>query len=190
MTELTGFRFGKGEHAWGPLMHILDFQHPITTGLRQDLFWGTNSRLGPVFHLEDPEAKVLGQVVYSQGRCKPGLGVKEFTDWKSVYVAAPNIPAPVLRGVARYAGVHLYSEAGDVLYATPQLLGVHTVGGGERTFRLPVKVDVVYDLFERKMVARDVDEFPVILPPASTVLYYTGEAGLLTALEAQDGSTG
>jgi hypothetical protein len=183
MTDLTGFRFGKGAHAWGPLVHILDFQHPITQGLRQDLFWGTNSRLGPVFHLEDLEAKVLGQVVYSQGRCKPGFGVKEFADWKSVYVAAPNIPAPVLRGVARYAGVHLYSEAGDVLYATPQLLGVHTVGGGERTFKLPGKVEAVYDLFEQTMVARDVEQFSVTLPMASTALYYVGEADLLATLE-------
>jgi len=190
MTELTGFRFEKGEHAWGPLMHIRDFEHPITAGLSQDLFWGTNSRLGPVFHLEDPEAQVLGQVVYSQGRCRPGFGVKEFSDWTSVYVAAPNIPAPVLRGVARYAGVHLYSEAGDALYATPQLLGVHTVGGGERTFKLPGKVDAAYDLFERRMMARDADQVTVTLAPASTVLYYTGEAGFLTTLEAQDDETG
>ena len=189
MSDLTGFRFGKGEHAWGPLMHILDFQHPITRGLRQDLFWGTNSRLGPVFHLEDPEAKVLGQVVYSQGRCKPGFGVKEFADWRSVYVAAPNIPAPVLRGVARYAGVHLYSEAGDVLFATPQLLGVHTVGGGERTFKLPGNAEVVYDLFERRMLARDVDRFDVSLAPAATALYYTGQADLLEALGGETSLT-
>jgi hypothetical protein len=182
MSDLTGFRFGKGEHAWGPLVHILDFHHPITAGLRQDLFWGTNSRLGPVFHLEDREAKVLGQVVYSQGRCKPGFGVKEFANWKSVYAAAPNIPAPVLRGVARYAGVHLYSEVGDVLFSTPQLLGVHTVGGGARTFKLPGKVEAVYDLFERRMLARDVDWFDVSLSPAATALYYTGQADLLETL--------
>lgn len=183
MTDLTGFRFGKGDNPWGPLMHIIDFEHPITAGLPQDLFWGTNSILGPVFHLEDPDARTLGQVVYSQGRCVPGMGVKEFPDWTSVYVAAPNIPAPVLRGLARFAGAHLYSEAGDVLYATRQLLSVHTVSGGDRTFSLPQTAEVVYDLFERRIVAQDTDKFQVSLPPASTALYYTGEAALLDALE-------
>ncbi len=128
MTDLTGFRFGMGDHPWGPLMHLTDFEHPITRGLPQDLFWGTNSRIGPLFHLEDPDATILGQVVYSLGRCKPGFGVKTLPapgggTWTSIYIAAPNVPAPVLRGIARYAGVHLYSEAGDVLYATPQLAG-------------------------------------------------------------------
>lgn len=125
MTALTGFRFGRGEHPWGPLMHVTAFDHPITEKLPQDLVWGTNSVLGPVFHLEDPEARVLGQVVYAQGECRPGMGVKTFDGWTSVYVAAPNIPAPVLRGVARYAGVHLYSEDGDALISRDE-------GSGER----------------------------------------------------------
>jgi hypothetical protein len=182
MTELTGFRFGKGEHPWGPLMHILDFEHPITRELNQGLFWGTNSILGPVFHLDDPEARVLGQVVYSQGRCRAGLGVKEFEEWTSIYVAAPNVPACVLRGMARYAGVHVYSDAEDVLYATPQLLGVHTIAGGERTFELPRRVEAVYELFGGQVVAEKVDRFQVLLEPRSTCLYFTGDAALLQTL--------
>jgi hypothetical protein len=183
MTDLTGFRFGVGEHPWGPLMHITNFEHPITAGLPQDLFWGTNSRLGPVFHLDDGEAVILGQVVYSQGRCRPGMGVKTFRDWTSIYIAAPNVPAPVLRGIARFASVHLYCEAGDVLYATPQLLGVHTVAGGARTFRLPKPVEVVYNLFDESVVARETTQFQVILPPVSTALYFTGEADRLSMLD-------
>jgi hypothetical protein len=182
MTDLTGIKFDKGEHAWGPLCHIMDFQHPITQGLRQDLFWGTNARLGPVFHVEDAEARTLGQVVYSQGRCKPGFVLKEFGDWSSIYIAAPNIPAPVLRGIARWAGVHLYNEQGDVLYATPQLLGVHTTSGGAREFALPRTAEVVYDLFENKVLAENVDRFSVNLPKLSTQLYFAGERRLLALL--------
>ena len=185
MTDLTGLQFSKGEHPWGPLVHIVDFDHEITRDLTQDLFWGTNSRLGPVFHIEDPKARVLGDAVYSQGRCKPGFGVVEFTDWASVYSAAPNLPASVLRGVARYAGVHLYSDAGDVLYATPELLGVHTVSGGEREFRLPRPAEVVYELFEEREVARNVDRFRVALSPRSTALYYTGGLELISRLGAR-----
>jgi hypothetical protein len=182
MTELTGIKFDKGEHAWGPLCHILDFKHPITQGLPQDLFWGTNARLQPVFHVEDPDALTLGQVVYSQGRCKPGFVLKEFTDWKSVYIAAPNIPAPVLRGIARWAGVHLYNDQGDVLYACRELLGVHTVSGGEREFVLPRATEVVYDLFSRRPVAENADRFTVTLPKESTQLWFCGEERLLRML--------
>jgi hypothetical protein len=174
MSDLTGFRFGKGEHPWGPQMNLLDFGHPITAGLKEDMVWGTNSLLGPVFHLEDDGARVLGNVVYSEGRCRPGLGVKEYTEWKSIYSAVPNLPAWILRGMARYAGVHLYSEAGDVLYATKELLGVHTAGGGKRLYRLPEEVEVVYDLYEQREVAREVNQFRVELEPASTRLFYTG----------------
>jgi hypothetical protein len=179
MSDLTGFRFGTGEQPWGPLVHITDFEHPITRDLDQDLFWGTNSKLAPLFHVDDPEARILGQVVYSQGNCKPGLAVRSFPGWTSVYSAAPNLPAAVLRGVARFAGVHIYSEAGDVLYVARQLLGVHTAGGGQRTFRLPLPVEVVHDLFADRTVARNTAGFTVNLPRASTSLYYTGETEIL-----------
>jgi hypothetical protein len=182
MHELTGFKFAMGEQPWGPLMHITDFAHPITAGLPQDLSWGTNNKLSPVFFLEDPDARVLGQVVFSQGNCKPGMGVKTFPGWTSIYVAAPNLPAPVLRGIARFSGVHLYNQEGDVLYATRELLGVHTVSGGHRTFSLPREVEVVYDLFERKSIARNTAEFRVTLQPVSSALFYTGRAALLSSL--------
>jgi hypothetical protein len=175
MSALTGFQFGESEIPWGPLMHLTNFDHPITRGLPQDLAWGTNNRLGPVFHIEDSAAVVLADAVFARGRCRPGFAVKTFPDWTSVYVAAPNLPAPVLRGLARFAGVHLYSDQGDVLYATPDLLAVHTLAGGPRTFTLPRPVEVVYDLFHERELAANASEFQAALPPASTALYFTGE---------------
>jgi len=106
MTDLTAFNFAMCEHPWGPMMHLIRFDHPITQAIPQDFQWGTNARLGPLFHVEDESALVLGNVVFSRGRCVPGFAVKQFTDWTSIYIAAPNLPAPILRGIARYAGVH------------------------------------------------------------------------------------
>jgi hypothetical protein len=77
----------------------------------------------------------------------------------------------------------LYNRDGDVLYATGILLAVHTVAGGDRTFRLPRQGEEVYDLFARNIVGRDTREFRVTLPPSSTALYYTGDATLLTKLK-------
>ena len=184
MTELTGFTFETGIQPWGPFMHVTNFDHPITRGVPQDLFWGTNAPLGPLFHLRDPEATVLGQVVYSLGRCKPGFGVKRFDDWVSIYVAAPNIPAPVLRGIARCAGVHLYNDAGDVLAGTRDLLAVHTLSGGRREFHLPGRAEIIYDLYAERTVARRTNRFSVELDPVSSALWYTGPEKALAPLLA------
>jgi hypothetical protein len=182
MRELTGFGFEAGLQPWGLFAHVTRADHAITREVPPDLFWGTSGALGPLFHVKDPEATVLGQVVYSLGRCKPGLAVKEFADWRSVYCAAPNVPAPVLRGIAREAGVHLYSDAGDVLYATPDLLAVHTAVGGPRTFRLPGAVEVVYDLYNGGVTVARTDRFDVVLAPASTSLWYLGRRKALEPL--------
>ncbi len=171
MEELTGIRFGLGEQPWGPLVHVTDFNHPITRGLGRDLFWGTNAKLAPIFPIDDAEARVLGEVVYSQGNCRPGFAVKEFPEWRSVYSAAPNLPAPVLRAVARFAGVHIYSDAGDVLYANRSLVGVHSLDGGERLIRLPRPATAVVDLFRGTTISRATAEFTVVLEPRSTALF-------------------
>jgi beta-galactosidase len=174
MEELTGFRFGLGEQPWGPLVHITDFDHPLTMDLARDLAWGTNAKLAPLFHVDDPAARVLGDVVYSQGNCRPGFAVKELPGWRSVYSAAPNLPAPVLRAIARWAGVHIYSGAGDVLYANRSLLGVHSLSGGARTFKLPRRAATVVDLFTGRTLARETDAIEVVLEPRSSALYAIG----------------
>jgi len=188
IEDLTGFKMNSGEQPWGPLVHLTDFSHALTAGLSQDLTWGTNNKLSPLFHVEDAEAKILGQVVYSQGNCRAGFAVKTYPEWTSIYSAAPNIPAPVLRNIARFAGAHIYNEASDVLYATRELLAVHTLSGGRRTFKLPQPVEEVYDLFEFKTIARGVGEFRVTLPPVSTALYYTGPSDILSSLRRPSGA--
>jgi len=184
MTDISGFTFAMSRQPWGASMHIVNFNHPITSVIPQDLFWGTNSLLSPVFYLEDPDALELGQVIHAQGRCVPGMGVKVFPEWTSIFISAPNIPAPVLRGLARFSNVHLYNEEGDVLNATKHLLGIHTVSGGNRMFKLPRTVQEVYDLYNKKTIARNTDQFQVTLSPKSTSLYYTGDAGILSEFKS------
>jgi hypothetical protein len=179
MLDLTGITFNRVDFPWPAFMHITDFTHPATAGLPQDLFWSFSSPLGPLFWAQDPQAKVLGEVALSLGWNVPGYAVKRFNEWTSVYIAVPNIPAPVLRGLARFAGAHLFSDAGDVLYASRELLSVHTVAGGKRTFRLPRRVEAVRDLFAGKTIAKNVSSFDVALAPKSTELYYFGDAAKL-----------
>lgn len=183
MTDITGFRFEKSDLPWPPFMHIVNFSHPVTKDIPQDLFWDFNDALGPLFCVQDDDAVTLGEVVYAQGSCVPGLCVKSFSEWTSIYCSVPNIPAPILRGIARYANVHLYSDAGDVLHLSQQLFGVHTVSGGERVFKLPHGVEVIYDLFNNKSIGSNTDLFKVTLSPASSELYFTGDRDTLSKLK-------
>ena len=57
------------------------------------------------------------------------------------------------------------------------------MSGGARTLTLPRSVEVVYDLYEKQIVAQDTDRFQVTLAPRSTVLYYTGAHALIAPLE-------
>jgi len=183
IRDVTGFNMEENEHPWASFMHVTNFNHTITREIPQDFFWGSDSRLGPQFFVNDKYALELGQVVFAQGTCKPGLVVKKFPEWKSVYCSVPNVPAQILRGIARYAGVHIYNDKGDVLYASKNLFSVHTVAGGERLFILPEKVEVIYDLFNQRIVDYDTDTFNVTLAPASTVLFYTGNKSILSNLD-------
>jgi len=69
------------------------------------------------------------------------MGLKTFSQWNSIFVSAPDLPASLLRGIVRFAGVHIFNDEADVLQVTRQVLGVHTVAGGKRTFKLPRTVE-------------------------------------------------
>jgi hypothetical protein len=70
-----------------------------------------------------------------------------------------------------------------VLYATRDLLAMHTVAGGHRMLALPRPVEIVHELFTNRPVARSTDAFSVTLEPASTDLSYTGDAARLAGLD-------
>jgi len=173
MERLTGIRFGMDDVKWELTCALTNWDHPITEGLPADLSFGTDNFVGPILRVDDPDATVLGRLIYNEGRSRPGLAVKEFDGWSSVYVGAPNPPASLLRGIARFAGVHIYSDANDVLHADRHFLGVHSIQGGWRTFRLPEVTDV-WEVFEGRKVASQARSFRQKLPRRSTRLYFLG----------------
>lgn len=99
------------------------------------------------------------------------LATCEMDGWKSVFSPKPNLPAADLRRTARTAGVHLYCETEEPLYASSRLLAFHTSKGGKRKFRLPRKCKIVTELFSNRVVAKDTAEFEDTLSAPGTVLY-------------------
>ena len=104
---------------------------------------------------------------------------KASDDWTSVLVSTPCIPSAVLRSIARKAGVHVYCDRPDALYANhDDLLAVHTgEEGGKRTFTLPRPAGVV-ELFSGRVVSEQpVEQFTDEVPPMSTHLYHLTPPG-------------
>ncbi|MDP0495466.1 MAG: hypothetical protein Q7Q73_04580 [Verrucomicrobiota bacterium JB024] len=123
--------------------------------------------IGPHFVIDDPQATVLGR---STETGAPTLAIKKYADWTSVYAAFYPVNAPLLREIAREAGVNIYDEAGDIVYADASLLGIHAATPGTRTIRLPEPADVV-DLFSGETVAQDATAFEMDVTEPVTRLY-------------------
>jgi hypothetical protein len=99
------------------------------------------------------------------------LTVKTMDGWRSVFSPAPNLSANALRQLAREAGVHIYCETEEPLYANGRLIALHSVKGGKRTVALPKPCRQVRELFSGRLLGEDVTRFEDTLTPPCTVLY-------------------
>ncbi len=144
--------------------HQIYLKDPRDPGLQRDL---PGFRISPRFFGADPEAAVLGKLA---GLGQPGLVVKLQAGWTSIYSSAPILPADLLRNIARAAGCHIYSDAGDVVSAGGDFLGVYAPGGGSRRIHLP-RAARVTDLLQNSVVADGVAEFPLDLAPNASALF-------------------
>jgi hypothetical protein len=156
MQALTGIKYGMEDMAGELNVSITDFSHPITKDLPQGYVYGTGidrdqylrppkieylpeTVVSPAFYADDSDARVLG---IAQSTCQPGLVVKDFGNWRSIYSTAPLLPWQLLRNIARQAGVHIYDDQGDMIWANNTFLAVYSQTAGQRTIRFPRSVTV------------------------------------------------
>lgn len=87
----------------------------------------------PLLCVDDPAAEALGYLTTGA----VGLARRRHADWTAVFSAAPLAPSALLRALFRDAGVHLYAEGNDVVYANAGMVALSASAAGERTLRLP-----------------------------------------------------
>ncbi len=184
MRDLTGLelsyrKVGSPNHSMCHHLYLTDFQHPITRGLAEGTFFGSDSKIDPVVYCTDPQARTLGRILPSHGMPDaigefPGFAVRQFPEWTSVFLGVPNAPSCLLRNLARFAGCHIYNDQDAVIDANSHFLAIHTASGGMKTIRLPHRTDV-YDAFSERMIARNTAEFTDELPPYGGRLYLLGD---------------
>ena len=148
---------------------VIEPHHPITERLPGREI-GTRERINPSFFVDDPEATILAEY---QGSGLPSIAARNMGTWKSVFVGEPTLPLELLRGICRYAGVHLWTQSDDVFAAGNGWIMLHSVRDGQRTLRLPYAMPL-YDVTERRLIADDAREHRFFLRSGNTRLFYAG----------------
>ncbi len=102
-----------------------------------------------------------------------GFAQKHFPDWHSVLFSDYESLTPeCLHDVLKAAGVHFYSEEDDtVVWASRELLMIHTANGGPKHIRLRRKASCVTELFSGRRIAVDTAEFTDVCNAPDTRLY-------------------
>ena len=123
--------------------------------------------VSPVLVPDDPQATVLGYLPDGS----PGLVVKAFADWVAVYSAVPINNRELLRWLAEKAGVHLYIDTPDLLWANEEMVSICVDEAGPRSICLaqPAAVEELYsgqrlsDAGDSVVIDFEADETQVLL---------------------------
>lgn len=163
MEDFTGIALRLSREP-ARLQVTVDAAHALTEGLVGTVY-GVGD-VAPYCFANDPAATVLGHL--QDGRA--GLVVKDFGDWTAVYSSAPMLPTTLLRNVARAAGVHLYIDTPDVVWAARDLLAVCVKEPGPRRIALPREA-TVSDLYSHETVAEGESGFTADFGDRATRLF-------------------
>lgn len=133
--------------------------------------YGFQEKIRPMFAVADPDAEIWGRYAENQ---KGALACRACPAYTSYYSGTGNLPDGVLRKIAKRAGVHLYHDGRDPVYANSRLLGIHSVQGGPVTLRL--KQDAwAEDLFDGGTHRTQKRELTVNIPKGVMKLYLLKE---------------
>lgn len=181
VSELVGMEIEHldPQYEFGTDVNIINYAHQITNGLPTNTRYGTehfdkNNILVPVFWCSDRNVEILGELAATAPNVltfrKPGLCVKKFDNWTSIWSGAPNLPSTLLRNIARNVGVHIYDTGDDQVFASEILLAVNARYAGERTIKLPGKYNV-YDPFKKEYIAKDAESFKCYINAKDTMIW-------------------
>jgi len=152
----------------GPRVHFRpeggDFAQALQEGCGDIV--GPEEKLCEAFYVKDDTAFSLGVL---PGTEHVTLAVKDMGDWTSIYAISPLLPAAFYRELAKRAGVHLFNDRDDTLYANASYVCLHANGEGERTLRLPRKSRIV-DIMSQQVLAEERDSYSQVFQNGETLI--------------------
>ncbi len=125
--------------------------------------------IGPVFVPRDADLEVVGRWVDGG---EPGLAVRRFEDWTSVYSAGPILSPALLKRICADAGVPIRVADSEPSYVSRNLIGLHSAVPRTETliFERPTRV---IDMVTSEILAAAATELEVQVDGPATRLLRT-----------------
>ena len=155
MEALTGIKIvpSQCEDRIAQSIKLRRSGHPLLERLDlPDAVIGSPGKSAKLFSVRDSAATTLGTL---PGSDAVTLAIKKMSNWTSLYSITPLLPPGFYRELARMAGVHIYNEKDEALYANRSYLTLCCNEAGPRTIRLPHVADV-FDPFTDAEASRRV----------------------------------
>ncbi|NQZ70601.1 MAG: beta-galactosidase, partial [Lentisphaeria bacterium] len=155
MSELMGIKVKAAKQTGRIRVRLSDKNKRIIYGLDADD--------DPVLMGADPKAEVLGLLADEKGQDRagePGLLHRRYKNWRAYWSAAPGLPTAFLRDMAREAGVHIYTEGNEQIFATREIVSLHASAGGRSMIHFPESV-TIDDAFSGQRLAVGVRRYDV-----------------------------
>ncbi len=168
ISELTGMEFREIDEM-RPWIIDLDTTHPWLTDIPAGENQQPNIEIGPVFAPARDGIEVLGTW---QGTDLPGLAVRRFDDWTSVWSAGPLLSPTLVKRVCRDAGVRVRVDGVGPSYVSRNLIGLHSAVRRTETLRFEEPTRVI-DLLTGEILAAGCTELEVEIPGPGTRLLRT-----------------
>lgn len=153
-------------------------RHPIIERLHGGKRMGSEEIINPSYTSSDPQGAVLGEYIQTGA---PSIVARNMPGgWRSVFVGDPHLTGELVRGIFRYAGVHVFDLQDDIVAAGNGCLLVHAPYTGQRTLHLP-KQAAVYSLTENRLVSPQASSFRYFMRGRSTHFFLYGSLDDLSA---------
>ena len=164
MQDITGFNLAKQSSSINAAITVASSSNPICQGIGGQSF-GSTDPIAPTFYGTGSDGSVnLGS--YNTGG-QPGLMLKEFPAWRSIFCGAPILSVPVLRSICRYAGAPLLVDptnmfTEDAVTYNGRYLYVYAKShSGTRTLHVPGNPVTVTDVLTGTQLANGVNSWDV-----------------------------
>ncbi len=183
IRQLTGFSVQKRTDFVYDGFFKIRGEHAITRDLQENHVYGqsdipmfSNQRLHtyeprpyacPLFYTDDTAAEIFGRF------CEGGdgaAGAKTYNGFTSIWCGAQFLQPDFIRSVAKFAGCHIYSMDGDVIYAGSGYLTVHAAECGEKTIYLPKKYTAL-EVYEEKLYGQEMDVLQLKMAEGETKMW-------------------
>lgn len=167
ISEVSGITVSPAEGVKSPQLVPLETGHPVLEGLTG----GINMPGGvksPLFAVSDPDATPLARYAQTD---RVAAAIRDFADWRSVYVSGPGLTPEFVNSLARWAGCWCAAPPGDAVYASQSFITIHALFPGAKTLTL-AEPSRVTDLISGERVSERAQSIDISMQRGETRWFF------------------